>query len=449
MKSLPDYLRSIKEVLLYAYIWQIPFSWRIIFDPSRSTWNTKFNEYMDIALYIGEIFIVFALLIHILEYIISNKSIYNDLKSRWRKMFHVEHGLPYLFTIGIILLSINTLASIDSLLSLISILHFFSVIVFMFLFFNLYVSRGTKFIQNVFFILLISLIIQLLIAFFQVLNSVSIGLGFLNEPQLSLGMENVAKSNIFSNISLRAYGTSLHPNILAAYALMIAVFSIYIHQTRLFHVKHYLKMLILTMSISTVVLTQSKIALIFIFLILIWYLNEKFKLFHVKQLVKLAIIVIFVGISGFFFLNSDAEQSFYTRIDQFNLQSKITLKEFFIGSGIGTYRLSYDRAAAEEWWNYEPVHFVPMIVFKELGVFLFIGIVISIRRLIVSVPRETLDRLSIVIAFILFVVTTDHFSWDIYQGTAVLSIAIVLLYIDKYTILYHNMINKKRSEIGE
>ena len=429
MKSFPDNLKSIREILLYAYIWQIPFSWRIIFDPSRSQWNPRFNEYMDISLYLGEVFIAFALLTHILEYKRQNKSILSYLREKWYKLFHVEHGFLY-FAFGILLVSINLLLSIDPLLSLVSLFHIASLIGFIVLFLNIYVSRGTKFVQNVFAILFLSLIIQFAIALLQVLNSSSIGLVFLNESRLSLEMENVAKSNIFSNTFLRGYGTFLHPNILAAYAILVAVFSIFIHRSNLFHVKHYLQISILITSGITVALSQSKVAIILFFLLLVWYLNEKFKLFHVKQLLKYIVIVILVGIPSLIILNYDARESFQTRVSQISLQSKITSKEFLVGSGLGTYRLSYDEPA-NNWWIYEPAHFVPFIVFKELGIFISMGALVYFIILIVHVPRETFNRTAIAGAFILYVAITDHFFWDIYQGSSFVAISVLILYIDK------------------
>lgn len=429
MKSLPDHLRSVKEVLLYAYIWQIPFSWRIVFDPSRSRWSQSFNEYMDISLYIGEVLIAFALLTHILEYKIANKSIFIYLKENLYRLFHVEHRILY-FTLGILLISMNLLLSIDPALSLVSALHIVSILGFMFLFLNVYVSRGTKFIQNVFFTLVISLILQLLIACIQVLSGTSIGLHFLNESKLSLETQNVAKSNIFSNTYLRAYGTFLHPNILSAYAVTVVVFLIYIEQSLLFHVKHHFQVFTLVISTATVLLSQSKVVLILLLLLLVWYFNEKFRLFHVEQLIKSIVIVILISIPSLALLNGDAKESFQTRVSQFSMQSVITPKEFLIGSGLGTYRLSYDQPMLD-WWNYEPVHFVPMIILKELGFFICLGIVVCLSILIICVPRGTYTRIGVVGVFILYVALTDHYSWDIYQGTSFIALPLLLLYIDK------------------
>lgn len=438
MKSFSDHLKLIKEVLLYAYIWQIPFSWRIVFDPSRSEWNHRFSEYMDISLYLGEIFIVLALLISILEYKIENKSIYNYIREKKEKLFHVEQGESHLLIV-ILLIFINFLLSIDQVLSFVSILHYLSIFIFLYLFSDVYVSRGTIFIRNVFFILVSSLLIQCVLSAFQVYTGESIGLRFINEPNLSLIMDNVAKSNIFSGTYLRAYGTFLHPNILAAYALVVAVYSIYVSRSNLFHVKQYL-IPVITLVGFTILLSQSKLAILFFGIIVFWYFNEKFNLFHVKQLIGLVILLFFTAAFIILWFSSDAKQSFETRINQYNNQSTMSVKGFLIGSGIGTYRLSYD-ALVLDWWNYEPVHFVPMIVFKELGFFISLGIFICFFRYISHVPRETWYKMFLPVALILYMSITDHFVWDIYQGSLLATILAFMFIIDNNTnIVYNNFI---------
>lgn len=437
MKFILHHLLAAKEVLLYAYIWQIPFSWRFIIDPSRSSWNPQFNEYMDISLYFGEVLILFALLTHILEYKNVNKSILKYIENKIRKLFHVEQNTVYLY-IGILLLSINVLLSSDQALSVVSTLHFAFFGVFMYLFFDTYVSRGTKFIENVFYITCYSLIFQFIIALTQFLAGSSAGLYFLSESKLSLEIENVAKSNIFSNTYLRSYGTFPHPNILAAYSLSVLVSLMYFVRSELFHVKHFLYGLVFIVSLLLLILTQSKISIFLSILVLIWFLNEKYKLFHVKHF-TFVILISVISIIQLIYLNHDAKSSFQTRIDQFSLQSVFTVKDFVIGSGIGTYRISYDEPAVE-WWNYEPVHFVPMILLKELGAPL-LSIIVTIWILNFSVPRGTLNDPSLtpVLIFMAGIIATDHYTWDIYQGTSVFVTVLLLLCIDKYNKIYHNM----------
>ena len=149
---LKEKLSFIKEILVCAYLWQLPFSWRFIIDPNRGQVNGNFNEYMDISLYFGELLIVIALAIHILEYIINKKSILSNKKMdrQWNYMFHMEH-IVLVTLVGLLVL--NIVLSIDPILSIFTAFHWAILIIFLYLFKEVYVSRGTKFIESIILIL--------------------------------------------------------------------------------------------------------------------------------------------------------------------------------------------------------------------------------------------------------------------------------------------------------
>jgi O-antigen ligase len=131
---------------------------------------------------------------------------------------------------------------------------------------------------------------------------------------------------------------------------------------------------------------------------------------HWKKVV-LGLIFLLPVISVF---NQDIKTSLTTRFQQFELQ-KDFIKPSLFGYGIGTYRLTYD-VSVEEWWNKEPIHFVPIIVLSEFGVVLFLLVIVSIFKYILNVPRETLPKLTPPALFVLFMISVDHYAWDIYQG---------------------------------
>lgn len=390
---------------------------------------------MDVSIYIGEVFIICALLLHILEYIIFKKSIDNDKKQNKQQfLFHMEHWYYY-FIAAIIF--INVIFSIDPVLSLISIFHIASFSVFVYIFIKIYVSRGTKFLENIPLIVFISLILQCTIILFQVIDGTSVGLYFLNESKLALYMENVAKIHIFSNIYLRGYGTFLHPNILAAYAISFMLFIDYLRVSKLLHVEQFYGIAFFIAGI-TILLSGSKTGITLFIMLVLWLANKKFEMFHVEQMIK---IISFTGIIlfiGFISISNDAKQSFQTRINQFYVQNKdSTVKEFLFGSGIGTYRLSYDEPS-REWWNYEPIHFVPFILLKELGVFISVIIALFILHIKTYVPHGTKSVIFPIVVFVGMILFVDHFAWDIYQGTAVLIIPISLMLLDKYNNIFSN-----------
>lgn len=435
MKIFKEKLGFLKEILIYAYIWQIPFSWRLIIDPSRSRLDSSFNEYMDLSLYLGEIILIIALSIHILEYIYKEKSIYTEKYKVKKTVFHMEHLFIFIM---IILLLLNTSLSIDPALSLFSLLHLTLLFVFFFLFKKLYVSRGTKFLESIIKIFFFSIGIQVFIAFFQVINGNSYGLFFLNESLLSLETQNTAKSHLFSNLYLRGYGTFPHPNIFAAYAMLIILTSEML--SNLFHVKHKLIFILKALCMMVIILSQSKIFIFSAFLYFIYtYFYKSIKKFHMEHLVFFSLIF-FIGVSICLIFSVDVKTSFNGRVDQYQFQLDKTNISLF-GSGIGTYRLTYDSSEKEK-WIYEPVHFTPLIIFSEIGLtsILFLAYLTVIFN---NVPRETFQKISGLILFIILIFATDHYGWDIYQGMFMIVIAasLISIYIDKYNIMLYNNIN--------
>jgi hypothetical protein len=438
MKSIRNLLQFIEQVLVYSYIWQIPFSWRIILDPSRSQFDAGFNEYMDISVYFGEVIILIALFVHILGNIIEQKSIRVYIKNQVKSLFHVERIL--LYTSLLILFGINIITSIDQQLSLISLLHFLLLIVAIFLISNQYVSRGTKLIYDLLQIFFFSIIFQIFLAFYQVINGSSIGIKTVNESMLSLGMLNVAKSHLFGHLVLRGYGTFSHPNVLATYALLVLVF-MYSFQRYLFHVKRLLWYCMILLIISTIILTQSKLIILFlIFMIIFIMKNILISMFHVKH-VKIFSIFLGLVLICAYISSRDVSISTTTRLSQANIQVGNSTPTLF-GSGIGTYRISYD-SVITEWWNYEPIHFVPYIIFNELGILPTFIFIMMIWNYLQKVPRETWIKIQIPVLFLIYIVSIDHYVWDIYQGSFIGALLIWIIHtIDKNKISSHNIIQK-------
>ncbi len=418
------------HILIYVYIWQIPFSWRYIFIPSSAQSTGGFNEYMDISLYFGEILLLLALLIKIQSNEFDIKSICSNV-ARWK--FHVEHFILY---IGVLYLLIGIYLSIDAILSIAAIFHLMFLFSFGLMFIDLVVSRGTIVIKEVAVILSLSLFIQLIISCLQVINFESIGLNYLNESNLGTAAQNIAKSNIFSFTLLRGYGTFPHPNVLSAYALLVFVYLLEFGS--LFHVKQRILIVVSVISFLTILVAQSKLAIFAYFGLLVTYFYARSNwniLFHVKH--RVLIVVLFLLVLVFqTLLIRDSVQSYRTRLTQFSEQLSST-KITKLGSGIGSYRLSYyTNTDYLNWWNYEPIHFVPYIVLVELGIVGLIVFSIFIYRFFRSVPRETLRQHYLLSIFLVYIIVTDHYPWDIYQGQFILALGITLvtIRIDKMTL---------------
>jgi hypothetical protein len=441
MQAIKSYFSQFDLVLFYAYIWQIPFAWRYIFSPNRGDQTAGFNEYMDISLYAGEILLIFALLLHIINNITYKKSIVKsiDVKNRQAEVFHMEHAIVVCLMMFIVL---NIAISIDPLLSIATIVHLSSLVIFCYLFREFIVSRGTSVFREILIVLFFSLLIQFGISFLQVMNNESAGAYFLNESFIKTDMLNVAKSNIHDHIFLRGYGTFPHPNVLGAFALLIMAF---IYECRtVFHVKQSTLIIILISSFSVILLSQSKLALIACIGISFFYLIQSIKKherFHVKHFLYFVFAVLLVLVVSLYFKH-DIVQSYLTRIDQVAKQLNVT-EITALGSGIGTYRLSYDsHLDGVEWWLYEPIHFVPYIIIEEIGILGTLLALVIVFIFIKNVSRGTLKNHYLILVYLAFVLGSDHYAWDIYQGQFMLAfgLALATLNIDKIYRECHNIV---------
>lgn len=409
--------RSISDlgyILYLVFLWQIPYSWRLIIIPSLGKQGV-FNEYMDVSIYLGEVFLICALLINILQHLYLHKSTILYFK---KIKFHVK----LIYFLVFVYLFINIFHSTNLLLSLTSIFHLINIAIFIFITYQYYVTRETFFIKDVFKILSFSIFIQFIISILQLFYGSSVGVYFLNESHISLITNNVAKSNIFDHTIIRSYGTFSHPNVLAGYSFFCILF--FLKYSVKFHVKlHRMKALLFT--ILCIFLSQSKI-LIFLLIFSYGIFFYKKSMFHMKQktflIGNLMLFVLILLNFGLFF--SDISKSFYTRFDQFKYQINYNKISFF-GSGIGTYRINYDQLVIP-FWFLEPIHNVLIIYFYEMGI---IGSLLLLLTTYWYVSRGTKHfcRIDFLITiFILFMLIFDHYAWDIFQGQYLIASSILL-----------------------
>ncbi|MFZ1654401.1 MAG: hypothetical protein WBO92_04120 [Candidatus Moraniibacteriota bacterium] len=267
----------------------------------------------------------------------------------------------------------------------------------------------------------------------------------MNESVLSLNLSNIAKSHLLNYELLRGYGTFPHPNVLAAYAVFVLVYA-YSFRDILFHVKHNLKFLIPIVAF-VVLLTQSKLFILFLLCMLLIISSKATQMFHVKHLFRILILIL-VTFSIYFVFHRDLLTTASTRVNQAEIQIQQYRSQLF-GTGIGTYRLSYDTLQVN-WWNMEPIHFVPYIVLSELGLGFSIFLIYCAYKYIKNVPRETWGIIQYFTVFLSFMLGVDHYTWDIYQGTFLLATTIwMILTLDNtINIMQSNVISQLIEKTG-
>jgi hypothetical protein len=192
--------------------------------------------------------------------------------------------------------------------------------------------------------------------------------------------------------------------------------------------------MVLALAVLTIFLTQSKLSLLAVTAIILFYVyrnSQSKEEFHVKHwkffIIILISAIVFVSL---FLLRADIVQSYKTRIYQYSIQQNISTNTS-IGSGIGTYRISYNpNISSKDLWNYEPVHFVPYIVIKEMGIVGLIILLAATSIYIGRVPHGTFQQHYLMYAFLLFILVIDHFAWDIHQGQSILFFGLLLATLD-------------------
>lgn len=436
----------LERIGLFFFIASLFFNVQKVLIANALSGEFPYNEYLDVSVYLSDIFFFVWLGL----FILNNKKYIKSIFLR-EKMFHVKHyGILYLISlfIGWALLSVFVHSGVFE-LRLIAFIRLLegATLFFLILFYSKSASlfhvehknidtvpRGTwqKFcstwnIKNIIITILYSVaFFNALLALLQFLLKRSLGLSFLGESRLDTALPGVAKVVLFNEVYLRGYGFFAHPNILGGFLGFIIILSL-LHwfssadkvngqqgftwnkkeKDGMFHVK-----LILFLIIGLAFLTTfSKSAFIATFLVMT-YLHLGKKMFHVKpeeakgcvphETVKSKFHVkrILVPIAIFLFLYST-----YTGRELF-LKQSFTEREYgyvelakninpfsFVGLGIAGYipHLYSSVSLASPRWLLQPVHNVYFLIYAELGsvgLFLFFMMIFSLWR----VSCETGER---------------------------------------------------------
>lgn len=276
-----------------------------------------------------------------------------------------------------------------------------------FAFLSIYVAKNfytVKKIVNALLIIVIAGNVQSIIAIVQIINQHSLGLKILGESLISQTILGVAKIGIGSEIFIRAYGTFPHPNVLAGFLvftivavliLMIYAKSDYIASIN--HKKGYLsnkgfyvssnmlnKFLLLSFVLLNIalILTFSRSAWFAIalscLLIYLWIKNDYiyWSSLITQKLFKITpYLILFILLSSPFIVarlykidgnNTISDRIFYNNV-AFSMISMHPLN----GAGIGSFipEMQAFSPITLNYWQYQPVHNIYLLIFSELGLF--------------------------------------------------------------------------------
>lgn len=282
---------------------------------------------------------------------------------------------------------------------------------------------------------------QSLIAIAQFLKQSAIGLRFLGESVIAPDMEGVAVFyNSVGEKVMRAYGTTPHPNILAAY-LLLSIFCFY--YLSFAKIKYYWLLVIgYSLVLFGFFATFSRIT-IFIWLLaalaLVMLVKRKWRAEYKAAIFKIIIAtavtsVIFVAafwpavsarikISG-----GDEAVKFRVFYNKEALRSGSGILNInWLGVGTGNFvnwLMKYDNKLPR--YMYQPVHNIYLLLYSETGILGAGAFVLFVLALIKNFMAKR-KPISLESAFILTIVLSiltigffDHFPWTLQQGRLML-----------------------------
>ena len=293
-----------------------------------------------------------------------------------------------------------------------------------------------------------SALLQSFLGIAQFFTKKSIGLRFLGEG--ALGLQIGGSSTFWAGAEkyLRAYGTTPHPNILAAFLFLALVLLAYLFfkQTDKKNIKqivlYEIALAVLTLGF---LLTFSRTALfwgILILLILGLWMARKFKTFGAKIFLSSFLAFIFLSVLIIWqplFTRANisvSEDAFTQRVLYIETASKMIGDNPFLGVGMGGFTLSMQKPLQDligskdvQPWIYQPVHNIYLLAISEVGLFGFLAFAGLILFVFWSLRKNLKDfsnpYLIILIGFLFFGLT-DHYLWSLQTGRLMLWVVLGL-----------------------
>lgn len=447
----------LEKFLFYTFLFLIPFQIREFIFWGGNEWNSIF-------LYLGDILFIVIFLSAIFR-----KSLFTNWQIQKKDFLLI---LFLLIGVASLIISIN---------SEISIFRFIKLLEFVLLY--LYIRNNLKLLKskNIILILIVSGLVQSILAIAQFLNQKSLGLKFIEAGVFNPNMPGVANFIYNGERIMRSYGSFPHPNVLAGF-LLLCIFAFYL-KILIRPVRPIAPIgiigLLLTFSLF---LTFSRTALfIFIFLSLAFFL---IKFFHLrpmphnknrflvgKRLIILFLvfafscflssIILFPYLRARFFTISFEEQAVDLRFF-YNKMSLAMIKEKpLLGVGIGNFvwysqnysvflraadkvssiEPSYNESSDGEEipaWLFQPVHNIYLLIMVEIGILGLVLFLLFLGRPLLKwfktclfPVRYSLSNRALISGFIvscfLLLGLIDHYFWTLQQGGLMFWLALSLL----------------------
>ncbi len=200
-------LSKLEKLTFYVFLFSIPFQTRLILHK----WTLPFNEWTAAFLYGTDILLVPVFIFWLARSIKNKSRLKLDLTGR----------------LLIVFFTVSALSILNSKIIGLSFYHLLKLWEFLLLYFYIKTSFGRLYNFNTAALVVLSSgIFQSVIAIGQYLKQANLGLKIFGESPLSVDITNVAVIITDGQKYLRAYGTTPHPNVLAAW-LLAGLFAFY------------------------------------------------------------------------------------------------------------------------------------------------------------------------------------------------------------------------------
>ncbi|MDP2649910.1 MAG: O-antigen ligase family protein [bacterium] len=382
------------------------------------------SDYLSPTLYATDLLI--GILIIVWIYSKKNKfSILEVIRLNWLTAF---------FLISILFFSV--LFSKDKIIALYGLIKFFE-----FFFFGYFVSQNVKKenLKKIVSIFSISVIFVSIIAILQYLNQASLGgfLYFLGERSFTSQTPGIANASINGELLLRPYATFPHPNVLAGYltiALAMVISTPIISGSNL---KKYFYLISLIVGSIALVLTMSRIPILFWSIIVFFY----FFLNFTKKKSSQMLFFLLITVLGFFtfLLFSPAFLRFVSAsINDDSVQTRLTLINTSVlsikdnpvfGVGLNNYLQTFNQyqKPTESVFMLQPVHNIFLLVAVQTGLTGLIVFLLFIKKTYIRIRDQGSGIKNFKTTSLLILSTTlilgffDHYFLTLQQGQLLFS----------------------------
>ena len=272
--------------------------------------------------------------------------------------------------------------------------------------------------------LLVAASLQIVWGGAQWLLNRDLGLYLLGESHLGPAIKNVAKLDLPSGLKqIRAYGSFLHPNILAGYLLTI-FFVVWPHLKRRWAVPW------LAVFGFGLYLTHSRAAwIVGIVALVAWPLFSDRKPIQFRKSASLAVGVLFLVSHLWFFTNSQAvkfaDPSWAERLNLITLSQRLAASQPQ-GVGVSNFTLAVEQVSTIKRmpWEFQPVHNVAFLAVNETGIQ---GFLILMAILVLFFWKYWKQGNPMPLFVLLALGSFDHWPWDSFVGLMLWGLAIGFL----------------------